>query len=46
MSTKSEDKKKNQDCARRWGKEEVEKFAEILSEPSTKGLSTKNFRRA
>ena len=45
MSTKSEDKK-NKDCARQWRKEEVEKFAEILSEPSNKVMSTKNFRRA
>ena len=33
MLTKSQDKKKNKDCARQWIKEEVEKFAEILSEP-------------
>ena len=46
MSTKSQDKKKNKDCARRWRKVEVEKFAEILREPSNKGLSTKNFRHA
>ena len=45
MSTKSQDKKKDKDCARRWRKEEVERFAEILSEPSNKGLSTKNFCR-
>ena len=31
MST-SQNKKKNKDCARRWTKEEVEKFAEILCE--------------
>ena len=43
MSTKSQDKKKNKDWARRWRKEEIEKFAEILSEPSNKGLSTKIF---
>ena len=46
MSKKSQDKKKNKDCGRRWRKEEVEKFEEILSEPSNKGLPTKNFRRA
>ena len=46
MLTKSQDKKKNKDCARRWRKEEVEKFPEILPEPSNKGLTTKNFRRA
>ena len=33
MST-SQNKKKDKDCARRWTKEEVEKFAEILCEPS------------
>ena len=37
--------KKNKDGARRWKKEKEEKFAEILSEPSNKGLSTNNFRR-
>ena len=26
MSTKSQDKKKNKDCARQWRKEKVEKF--------------------
>ena len=36
MSTKSQYKKKSKDCARRWTKEEVEKFQEILSEPSNK----------
>ena len=30
----SQEKKKNKDCARRWTKEEVEKFGLILSEPS------------
>ena len=30
----SQEKKKNKDCARRWTKEEVEKFGVILSEPS------------
>ena len=34
MSTKNQDKKKNKDCAKQWTKEEVEKLAEILYEPS------------
>ena len=34
MSEKSQDKQKNKDCARRWTREEVEKFAESFSEPS------------
>ena len=33
MSAKSKIKRKT-DCARRWTKEEVQKFGEILSEPS------------
>ena len=34
MSTKSQEKKKNKDCTRRWTNEEVEKFAASLSQPS------------
>ena len=40
MSTKSHDRKKNKDCAGRWTKEEVEKFAEIQSEPSNNYVVT------
>ena len=40
MSTKSQDGKKNKDCAGGWTKEEVEKFAEILSEPSNNYVVT------